>query len=165
MLSVCTAKLVDGRCWDTLLKTLPRCCAVSIKWRLLFSVPGKSLSLFWRANRLWSTADSDSRPGGCRTNMPQFRQSTPDYGLGLHVKVNETLQIVPSSLDSGTQGWGLRVCTQCSGFWGSGLGFRMQGSGLRFSHWKPSRFSLFARKRLLLYEKAFKSKICGDEVY
>ena len=41
------------------------------------------------------------RPGRRRANMAHIRQSRPDSGLGVQVKVLETFQIVPSSLRSG----------------------------------------------------------------
>ena len=36
--------------------------------------------------------------------MPNLRQSRPDSGLGVQVKVFDTLQVVPASLGSGMPG-------------------------------------------------------------
>ena len=39
-----------------------------------------------------------------RANMAHMRQSRPDSGLGVQVKVLEAFQVVPSLLGSGTGG-------------------------------------------------------------
>ena len=38
-----------------------------------------------------------------RANMAPIRQSKPDYGLGFEVEILTTIQVVPSSLGSGTR--------------------------------------------------------------
>jgi len=37
----------------------------------------------------------------CAANVARIRQSRPDYGLGLQVRVLKTFQFVPASLGSG----------------------------------------------------------------
>ena len=41
------------------------------------------------------------RSGRCQANVAHIRQPRPDSGLGVQVKVLQTLQVVPSSLGSG----------------------------------------------------------------
>ena len=40
----------------------------------------------------------------CRANVAHIKQSRPDSGLGVQVKVVKTFQVVPTSLGSGADG-------------------------------------------------------------
>ena len=60
------------------------------------------IDLIYRRSWCECTYDQAHETLEARANMAHTRQSRPDSGLGLQVKVLKTREVVPSWLDSGT---------------------------------------------------------------